>query len=115
MPTLVANVTGADVADLIGRSADQAFATGLGALAAAAARSAAKSYTRGRGFEDDTQIPESLWFVVLNRAIRIVGNSQQLLSEGRDGVSMNYGAAAQGWTTHETLALDEYRRKTASL
>ncbi|WP_375490702.1 hypothetical protein [uncultured Jatrophihabitans sp.] len=103
------------MAALIGRDDDARFVAGVGDLAATAARSAASSYTRGVGFEDEDQIPVSLVHVITNRAIRIAGNAQQLLSETRDGVTMNYGLASQGWTLDERRALDEYRRKTASL
>lgn len=44
------------------------------------------------------------------RAVRIVGNVQQLTGEQRDGVTMNYGAAGQGFTLQEVIALAQYRR-----
>jgi hypothetical protein len=91
------------------RAADP-FVSGLAQLAADTAREAASAYTRGVGFEDDEQMPATLRHVVVMRAVRIVGNVQQLTGEQRDGVTMNYGTAGQGFTLQEVLALEQYRR-----
>jgi hypothetical protein len=110
MTALVENVTGADVAAILGRTEDLAFVQGIAQLAADTARQAASAHTRGVGFEDDDQTPASLRHVVLMRAVRIVGNVQQLTGEQRDGVTLNYGTAGQGFTLQEVLALEQYRR-----
>lgn len=110
MAALVDNPTGADVAAILGRADDASFVSGLAQLAADTAREASSAYTRGVGFEDDDQMPASLRHVVLMRAVRIVGNVQQLTGEQRDGVTMNYGTAGQGFTLQEVLALEQYRR-----
>jgi len=106
---LVANPTGYDLADLIGRSGDTDWIDGLGSTIAALAREAASSYTHGVGFEDPEQVPASLRWVILLRAARLASNYQQLVTQGVDSAQMNYGLGAVGWTLYEQTALDDYR------
>lgn len=113
MTTYVEDVSGSDVAAFVGRSGDATYATTVGALMASTAREAAKSYTRGVGFETDGQTPESLRHVILLRAVRMAMNYSQLVSESRDSVTLLYGSAGQGWTLTETQALDGFRRRAA--
>lgn len=114
MTALVGAPTGSDVAAVLGRQTDATFVNGLGQVVADLALEAASAYTRGKGFETDGQVPASLRFAILLRAVRLAQNYSQLVSESRDGVSLSYGmAAAQGWTVHEVLALEQFRRTTA--
>jgi hypothetical protein len=110
---LAANPTGADLASFLGRSGDSAYVNTACAYAVGLARSMAKSHTRGAGFADDTQVPESLSWVIISRAARLAMNYNQLISETRDSVSLMYGSAGQGWTLAELVALNEYRRTAA--
>ena len=113
MTVLAPNPTGADLASFLGCSGDSAYANTACAYAVGMARGMAKSHTRGVGFEDDTQVPESLTWVIISRAGRLAMNYSQLISETRDSVSLMYGSAGQGWTLSELTALNEYRRIAA--
>lgn len=113
MATTVPNVSGDDVGAFVGRT-DFDFTNGPAQLAATLARHAAAAYTRGVGFDDPDAVPARLYPVILLRAVRLLGNPQQLLNEQRDGVQMNYGAAAQGFTYQEVQTLNDYRRTAAS-
>lgn len=112
MPTFCDNPTGSDVAQYLGRL-DLAFANGPAASAVSMARQMAKSYCRERGFDIDTQIPESLWWVIISRAARLVLNNNQLISQTTDGSTQLYGSAGQGWTLAELTALNDFRRTAA--
>jgi hypothetical protein len=113
MTVLVDNPTGSDLATFLGRSGDSQFATTAAAYGVGLARSMAKSYTRGVGFESDSAIPESLSWVIISRGARLVLNYEQLISEQRDNTSLLYGSAGQGWTLSELTALNEFRRIAA--
>lgn len=116
MASLVSYVDGQAVADFVGRGSDTDFVQGMAQTAADLAIGAASSYTRGNGFDDfEALMPASLYTAVLLRAVRIVGNAQQLITQQTDGVTMTYGAAGQGFTIGELTALNEYRRMTASI
>lgn len=114
MTTLVDNPTGDDLGQLVGRE-DVEFTQGAAQTAVSMARALASAYTRGRGFEDPTRVPAALRSLILLRAVRLLGNPQQLTNETRDGVSMNYGAAGQGFTFQETLTLNDFRKTAGSV
>lgn len=116
MTTLVSNPTGDDLADILGRGNDVDFSNGAAQTAVSMAREMAVAYTRGRGFEDEAKVPRVLFHVILQRAVRLLGNPQQLVSESRDGVSMSYGLqAGQGFTWAETLLLNDFRKTAGTV
>lgn len=113
MTALVDPPTGSDVARVLGRERDDDFVTGLANVAADLACQAASSYTRGVGFEDESSVPESLYHVILLRAVRFATNYEQLQLQQHDGVRIAYGMAGQGFTVQEIKALEAFRRTAA--
>jgi hypothetical protein len=110
------------VAVFLGRDpATGSWATTVGNMVAGVAYEAASAHCRGVGFSVDvtdaahpiSKLPADLRWVVLMRAVRMAQNYSQLISEGRDSVSMLYGSAGQGWTLNELTALEAYRRTAA--
>lgn len=103
--------TGADVAAFLGRSGDSLFVIQADA-AASAAYEFAKSYCRGRGFEDDENVPSDLRAVIVASAARLATNPNVLRAEQAESYASSSGPDG-GWTAQELSVLHRYRRRTA--
>lgn len=103
--------TGADVASYLGRTQDVTF-TAQADKAAAAAYEFAKSYCRGRGFEDDEDVPSDIRMVIITSAARLATNPTMLRAEQAESYASNSGP--DGWFAPlEMVVLHRYRRRVA--
>lgn len=100
--------TGADVAAFIGEG-DDAQLVALAGEHVAIVTALARSYTRGRGFEDST-VAEDLAAVITTATARLVVNPEQTTGESVGGYSVTPGSFA-GWSLVETIVLNRYRRR----
>lgn len=103
--------TGADVAAFTGRSADTVYVAQCQAVLEAA-KSMAKAYTRGNGFDDDNNCPDDLRAVLITRAVRLAENPNQLRTDSADTTSATDEFAGD-WGPSEYKTLNRYRRRYA--
>jgi hypothetical protein len=102
--------TGADLVAWLG-AADEAKAEATIAVVSAAA----KSYTRGHGFEDDGTVTEGLWAAIVVAAGRAYGNpeadEQHTETAGPFSVQ-RIGTPFTAWTAMELAVLNDLRVRT---
>ncbi|MDO3074754.1 hypothetical protein P5V19_16820 [Mycobacteroides abscessus subsp. abscessus] len=70
----------------------------------------AKSYTRGRGFDDDEPNPE-IAAVIVTASARLAANGNGLWSKQIDDVKYEYARFGFGWTLGELAVLNRYRKR----
>jgi hypothetical protein len=101
--------TGEDVAAFLSRSTDSAFVDYCD-IVVQLVRASAESYTRGRGFEEDSSIPNDLYRVVLTCTARMAVNPLAYQNESVDMASSSDRAAGD-FNRGELRILNRYRRK----
>ena len=104
-------VTGADVADFLGRSGDERFE----AKAHENVRLVAdmvKGYTRGIGFTPRGLIQDDLRAVIIAVTARLMANPEHF-DRVQIGEFTRAGGGFQGFTLPELAVLHNYRRRTA--
>ena len=82
--------TGQDVAAFLGRTQDSGFIAQANA-AAQASYEFARGYCRGRGFEDDEDLPTDLRMVVITAASRLATNPNMLRAEQAETYATSSG------------------------
>ncbi|MEZ5211277.1 hypothetical protein [Gordonia sp. (in: high G+C Gram-positive bacteria)] len=71
----------------------------------------ARSYTRGRGFDDDGPA-EDLAAVIITATARLMENPKQFPYDQTAGqMSVSFRGAFVGWNLAETFVLNRYRRR----
>lgn len=103
--------TGSDVAAFLGRTQDAGFIAQAD-RAAAASYEFAKAFCRGRGFEDDEDVPDDLRQVIVTAAARIASNPNMLAAEQAESYAST-GRFDGGWAPVELMVLTRYRRRYA--
>lgn len=103
--------TGTDVAAYLGRTQDAGFIV-QAATAAATSYEFAKAYCRGRGFEDDEDVPADLRMVIVTAAARLATNPNMLRGEQAESYASSSGPDG-GWAPMELAVLNTYRRRVA--
>lgn len=103
--------TGADVSAYLGRTQDVPFTTQAD-KAVSATYEFARSYCRGRGFEDDEDLPADLRMVVITAAARLATNPTMLRAEQAESYASNSGPDGT-FAPVELAVLHRYRRRVA--
>lgn len=103
--------TGTDVAAFLGRTQDAGFIAQADS-AAAAAYEFAKAWCRGRGFEDDEDVPGDLRQVIVTAAARLATNPNMLRGEQAESYAQSAGYDGV-WAPIELSVLGRYRRRYA--
>jgi hypothetical protein len=102
---------GIDIASFLNRTQDASFI----ATADESARMTyqfAKSYCRGRGFEDDNDIPNDIRAVIIGASARLATNPTVLRGEQAESYASSSGPDGT-WSQQELWVLNGYRRTTA--
>jgi hypothetical protein len=99
------------VAAYLGRTQDAAFIDQADS-AAAASYEFARAYCRGRGFEDDEDVPRDLRQVIISAAARLATNPNMLRGEQAESYASSSGQDG-GWAPIELSVLGLYRRRYA--
>lgn len=102
---------GDDVAQFLGQGDDAALVA-LAGQHVAIVLAMARSYTRGRGFDDAGDPAEDLAAVITTAAARMVSNPDSLREMEANGISQAR-TVFQGWNLAETLVLNRYRVRAA--
>lgn len=103
------DLTPHDVADFLGQGSD----TQLLALAAEhlpIVTAMARSYTRGKGFDEDGYPKEDVAAVIVTATARLMANPEQLRTTIG---SMQVNDRFTGWSLAETFVLNRYRKRAA--
>jgi hypothetical protein len=101
---------GADVARFLGRASDAEFVK-LADRHVPLVTAFIRAYTRGRGFDDDSEeIEEDIRAVIITATARLVVNPAQVSRESVDGYSAV--GSLNGFTLPELAVLHLYRRRT---
>lgn len=103
--------TGADVAAFLGRTQDGGFILQAN-QAVLIQYEFAKAYCRGRGFEDDEDVPSGIRAVIVTSAARLATNPTMLRGEQAEAYTTSSGPDGE-WSTTELRVLNSYRRRTA--
>lgn len=103
--------TGLDVAAFMGRTQDAGFIAQAHS-AAAASYEFARAYCRGRGFEDDEDVPNDLRLVIITSAARLATNPNMLKGEQAESYAQSAGPDGT-WAPLELAVLGRYRRRYA--
>jgi hypothetical protein len=103
--------TGTDIAAYLGRTQDSGFLE-QARVAAQAAYEFARGYCRGRGFEDDEDLPGDLRMVVITAGARLATNPNMLRAEQAESYASNSGPDGF-WAPMELVVLKRYRRTAA--
>lgn len=103
--------TGKDVASFLNRSQDAAFIQ-TATTATQMVYEFARSYCRGRGFEDDEDVPADLRSVIVAASARLSTNPTVLKGEQAESYASSSGFDGD-WTPQELAVLHRYRRRTA--
>lgn len=103
--------TGSDVAAYLGKTQDAGFIA-QGDRAAAASYEFAKAYCRGRGFEDDEDVPGDLRQAIVTSAARLATNPNMLRGEQAESYASSSGPDGY-WAPIELMVLNRYRRRYA--
>jgi hypothetical protein len=102
--------TGADVARFLGRASDAEFVK-LADQHIPLVTSFIRAYTRGRGFDDDSEeVEDDVRAVIITATARLVVNPAQVSRESVDGYSAV--GSLNGFTLPELAVLHLYRRRT---
>jgi hypothetical protein len=110
MATLISNPTGLNVATFLGRQADTVFVAQCDSIVTYV-RAQAASYTRDKGFESDTLVPDDIFAAILSRSARTAVNPLSTQTESVDGVT-NTDRWAGDWNRGEQRLLNRYRVKS---
>jgi len=103
--------TGTDVAAYLGRTQDSGFIAQANS-AVAASYEFAKAYCRGRGFEDDEDVPGDLRQAIVTAAARLATNPNMLRGESAESYASSSGHDGV-WAPIELTVLSRYRRRYA--
>jgi hypothetical protein len=103
--------TGLDVAAYMGRTQDSGFIAQANS-AAAASYEFARAYCRGRGFEDDEDVPGDLRQAIVTAAARLATNPNMLRGEQAESYASSSGPDGH-WAALELDVLNRYRRRYA--
>jgi hypothetical protein len=103
--------TGTDVASFLGKTQDSGFIAQAN-VGAQAAYEFARGYCRGRGFEDDEDLPADLRMVVITAGARLATNPNMLRGEQAESYATNSGPDGF-WAPLELAVLHRYRRRAA--
>lgn len=101
--------TGLDVATVLGRTQDGGFIKQAD-QAVRIQYQFAKAYCRGRGFEDDEDVPPDLWAVIVTSSARLTTNPVMLRAEQAESYTSNSGPDGD-WSRSELSVLNKYRRR----
>lgn len=98
--------TASDLAHLMGTEVDADQATAVLTIVTALAR----SFVRGRGFDDGGEPADDIAAVIKTAAVRLLSDpTQKLTGEVMGPFSATYRSADFGWTTAELAVLHRYR------
>ena len=102
--------TGIEVARFLGRATDSEFVK-LADQHVPLVSAFIRAYTRGKGFDDDTEeVEEDIRAVIITATARLVVNPAQVSRESVDGYSAV--GSLNGFTLPELAVLHLYRRRT---
>lgn len=108
----MADTLGQQVADFLGSGTDDVFVA-QAEEAADLIAAVAKAYTRGKGFNAETDEPaDDIRAVIKVSAARLVMNPAQSIQETYEGFSVTHGVW-RGFTIGERHVLNNYRRTWA--